>query len=221
MVLAEAISALTASVPPNCSVSSKRIVGLTTALLLIALSVDTPLAAVGMTESDRLAWYRTQANTRTAEAGNDYRKRKNLLRTVSVIRNAYPTSSALSSPKVPRHSTEWHLSSATSVNHQKRFAPQNVHLHLNRMSGPDSSNEQHLLCLLARTREGLERAPVRSFAHAGDFLWDNRSGSFERDEVIAKIREPLSVALNKQRQHRAWVGRRRLRTVTSFASLSR
>jgi lantibiotic biosynthesis protein len=136
---------------------------------LLALSVDRLLAALGMTESDRLVWYRSQVNARTAEAGNDYRKRKNLLRTV------------VGDPeRLPDEFRAIFTERATVLN---RMAPKlrkldksfealcssYVHLHLNRMSGPDSPNEQHMLRLLVRTREGLERAPVRSFAHAADF----------------------------------------------------
>lgn len=134
------------------------------------LSIDDLLAGLGLTEAERLQWYREQDMARQA-SGTEYRQRKAVLRTLlgdpdqllaepggAQIMDLFSNRrAALTQPaRQLRESMEsGHLTQLPAELYRSY-----VHLHCNRLLGSDWSTEQMVLGLLLRTREGLERAPA-------------------------------------------------------------
>lgn len=139
---------------------------------LLVLSIDDLLRSLGLNEAERLRWYRGQTNARAVEIGADYRQRKNLLRSV-VGQPGHFLAGLSSREEIATILAERSAALAGVVERLRELTREQsltqpietlcgsfVHLHLNRMSVPESPSEQRLLSLLLRTRESLEKAPV-------------------------------------------------------------
>ncbi len=142
-------------------------------IVLQALSVDSLLGALGADEEERLRWYRTQASGGGPEVGEDYRTRKPILRALigrpeeflSAVPDGAGIVSALSARRValgPAAQEMRVLAGEGRIDQPlDRLFASYVHLHLNRMGGSDHASEQRLLGLLSRTRDSLQKAPLR------------------------------------------------------------
>jgi len=138
--------------------------------MLAVLTVDDLLAALGLDEAERLAWYRAGVNARQ-EAGDEYRRRKVPLRQllgdpvgllaepggaeVARILAARRGALAPTALRLAELAQRGELSQAPATLYRSY-----VHLHLNRLVGIDGTAESRVLGLLLRTREGLARAPL-------------------------------------------------------------
>jgi len=138
---------------------------------LAVLSIDDLLASLGATENDRLKWYRVQVGSKNT-AGDEYRRRKEALRlllgdidqvwqhqggdAVARILAARREELAPVSHRLRTLADAGLLSQQTSSLWRSY-----VHLHCNRLLAGDWSAEQQVLGLLARTRYGLTKAPLR------------------------------------------------------------
>jgi thiopeptide-type bacteriocin biosynthesis protein len=136
---------------------------------LTVLSVDELLAALGLDVARRLALYRDAVATRH-ETGDEYRRRKQALRRilgnrrtgdddlhVLLARVLHVRETALAAPAQRLRA----LSAAGELTKPlERIFQSLVHVHCNRLLGGEPPTEQHVLGLLLRTREGLERAPL-------------------------------------------------------------
>ena len=143
---------------------------------LLAASVDLLLEGLGVNAAERLTWYRNHSNARASQVGNDYRKRKNVLRSVvghpqqflSSLKGGQGLVDVFAEREKLLAQITVGLSSLASgktlTQPLETLCSSFVHLHLNRMSSPDSPEEQHLLSLLCRTQESLEKAPLRGSA---------------------------------------------------------
>jgi len=141
-------------------------------IALLALSVDTLLGAIGFDEAERLKWYRSQTDARSAEIGAEFRQRKNVLRSVlgqpQQFLAGFPGGSAIASILARRQEELAPVARRLREIAEQKLLTQPleglcasyVHLHLNRMSSPGSPSEQRILSLLLRTRESLAKAPV-------------------------------------------------------------
>jgi thiopeptide-type bacteriocin biosynthesis protein len=138
---------------------------------LIVASIDDLLSAIGFGEDERLRWYRSQATSGRAEAGSEYRQRKaelrSLLGTPEFLANEPGGAEIASIFKARREalvSLSDHLRQLGGrgelLQSLDSLCSSFVHLHINRMGGIDPMPEQRLLCLLLRTREGLQKAPT-------------------------------------------------------------
>jgi thiopeptide-type bacteriocin biosynthesis protein len=139
-------------------------------MTLAILSIDDLLAGLGLTESDRLRWYKDQAMLRR-EAGQEYRQRKQTLRSLlgdPARLLAAPGGEAVAQVFAARREAlapvaqclyelieRGELSQPISKLYQSF-----VHLHCNRLLASDWALEQRLIGLLLRTREGLHTAPL-------------------------------------------------------------
>src|SRR5262249_10857213 len=119
---------------------------------------------------ERLRWYRSQATLGRAEAGSEYRRRKNELRTllgtpgslaaepggaeIADLFKARREALALVSGRLREVGDRGELGQSLSA-----LCASFVHLHVNRMGGLDPSSEQRILGLLLRAREGLQKTP--------------------------------------------------------------
>lgn len=142
---------------------------------LSALSIDNLLQDFGLSETDRLGWYRRHATMGDGELGADYRKRKVELRSLlgsqqeGHVDIPLDVSSALSQRRdalrpVALNFKELAGEGALSQSIDTLLASF-VHLHANRLMGVDSQPEQRTLSLLLRTRESLERSPLEKRLH--------------------------------------------------------
>jgi class I lanthipeptide synthase len=138
--------------------------------MLAVLTVDDLLAALGLDEAERLAWYGAGVTTRQ-EVGEEYRQRKVLLRQllgdprgllaqpggteVARILAARRRALAPTAQRLAELAQRGALSQAPAMLYRSY-----VHLHLNRLVGIDGTAEPRVLGLLLRTREGLARAPL-------------------------------------------------------------
>ncbi len=138
----------------------------------LALSIDNLLYGLGLSQADRLSWYRRQATPGAQDLGAEYRQRKPVLRSLFGQPEQYLTSqpgggqliSVLEERRkalTPPVQTLLQLADqgALCQSLDSLFASF-VHLHLNRLAGLDVQSEQRILSLLLRTREGLEKAPA-------------------------------------------------------------
>jgi thiopeptide-type bacteriocin biosynthesis protein len=137
---------------------------------LAVISIDKLLAGLGLSEAERIFWYRDRASSR-ATGGDEYRERKatlrrllgdpdalrdqpggdaliralecrmDELRPVAVRLKALAESGELSQPK-------------------SNLLSSFVHLHCNRLLASDRGSEELVLGLLARTAYGLQQAPL-------------------------------------------------------------
>jgi thiopeptide-type bacteriocin biosynthesis protein len=139
---------------------------------LAILSIDELLAGLGLSEAERLAWYRERVSSRST-AGDDYRRRKEPLRRLlgdpEYIRGA-PGGDALVRVLAVRSADLAEigrrldaLTAAGELSQPKSVLLRSyVHLHCNRLLAGDPSAEEQVLGLLARTRYGLQQAPYTS-----------------------------------------------------------
>jgi thiopeptide-type bacteriocin biosynthesis protein len=141
---------------------------------LAVLSIDDLLAGLGLTEADRLEWYRDQVVSRH-ETGPEYRQRKGTLRSLlgdpqslrtesggEAVARAFAARRAALAPVARRlgeSAERGELGQPRAILYGSF-----VHLHCNRLLGsPEDggSTEEEALGLLLRAREGLDRAPLQ------------------------------------------------------------
>jgi lantibiotic biosynthesis protein len=141
---------------------------------LAVLSIDDLLAGLGLTEADRLKWYRERVVSRH-ETGPDYRQRKGILRALlgnpqklqtesggEAIEQAFAARQAGLAP-VARRLGE--LAQRGELGQPRAMLYQSfVHMHCNRLLGSGQATEEQALGLLLRTREGLDKAPLQRLA---------------------------------------------------------
>lgn len=136
---------------------------------LAVLSIDDLLDALGLDAEERTEVYR-DAGAPSPEGGKDYRGRQRELRRLLGQSGAAdpPRGDALAAVLAARRAAlapaAAQLASLERDNLLGRPRAQlclsYVHLHVNRLLGPDPPQEHLVLELLLRTREGLARAPV-------------------------------------------------------------
>jgi thiopeptide-type bacteriocin biosynthesis protein len=138
---------------------------------LAILSVDDLLSSLGLSEAERLQWYKDQ-NAAWDEVGKAYRERKALLRALlgdperlpaepggAVVASVLAARRAALAPVADRLrdlADRGELTQKPSALYSSY-----VHLHLNRLLGSDGGSEREVLGLLLRTREGLDRTSGR------------------------------------------------------------
>jgi len=134
------------------------------------LSVDALLDGLGFDPAKRLDWYRGQVSAKHL-SGDDYRARQRALRLLLGDRaglRSEPGGEGLERILAARSAALASVGERLrelGMTHQldvplERLCESYVHLHCNRLLGVGSPTEQHVLGLLLRTLEGLERAPV-------------------------------------------------------------
>jgi thiopeptide-type bacteriocin biosynthesis protein len=138
---------------------------------IAVLAVDDLLAGVGLSEEERLDWYRERASL-SPDDGQDYRRRQERLRHLLGAPEALSTeadvgwvSDILAARRralapIPAQ-LEQLRAGGTLTQSRDALCRSYVHLHCNRLLGPDGPDEARVLALLRRTRESLARAPVR------------------------------------------------------------
>ena len=149
--------------------SSDGVLGMDLTALAV-LSVDDLLAALGAGEAERTEWYRNTAGPHLA-AGDEYRRRKDSLRSLlgdpegirsqrggDVVARAL-TARRRESEAAGRQLDELEVAGLLFQPKAQLFRSY-VHLHCNRLLGVDRMAEEQVLGLLARTRNGLSRAPL-------------------------------------------------------------
>jgi thiopeptide-type bacteriocin biosynthesis protein len=138
---------------------------------LAVLSIDDLLASLGLTEANRLKWYRDRVVSRH-ETGPEYRQRKKILRALlgnpqkvqtesggEAIEQAFAARQAGLAP-VARRLGE--LAERGELGQPRAMLYRSfVHMHCNRLLGSEQATEEQVLGLLLRTREGLDRAPLQ------------------------------------------------------------
>jgi len=139
---------------------------------LAMLSIDDLLASLRLTEADRLNWYRDRVVSRH-ETGPEYRQRKGLfLRTLlgnpqelqtesggEPMEQAFAARRAALAP-VARRLGE--LAEQGKLCQPRGMLYRSfVHMHCNRLLGSGQATEEQALGLLLRTREGLDKAPLK------------------------------------------------------------
>jgi thiopeptide-type bacteriocin biosynthesis protein len=138
---------------------------------LAIMRIDDLLAGLGAGEAEQLAWYRERVPSRNV-AGDEYRKRKDTLRKLlgdpEQIR-ARPGGDALArvfdARRIELARVRDELDALGSTGEllipKSTLFRSYVHLHCNRLFSIDRPAEDQILALLARTRDGLSRAPYR------------------------------------------------------------
>ena len=139
---------------------------------LTVLSIDDLLAGLGVSEQERLAWYRDHVSLSPAD-GHEFRRRQQQLRTLLGRGDALAQASGYE--PLPQIFDARRRALAPIAARLDSLARQNelsqpkaslwrsyVHLHCNRLLGTHSSLEERALQLLRRTREGLSRTPHQS-----------------------------------------------------------
>ncbi|HWC27363.1 MAG TPA: thiopeptide-type bacteriocin biosynthesis protein, partial [Solirubrobacteraceae bacterium] len=137
---------------------------------LAVLSVDALLEARGLAPAQRLEWYRGEVASRH-HSGDDYRARQSALRRLlgdPAGLAGEPAGTALErilaargAAIVPIGARLRELADGGELESSlERLCQSYVHLHCNRLLGAGPPTEQHVLGLLLRTRESLDRAPV-------------------------------------------------------------
>ncbi len=144
--------------------------------LLLALSVDDLLGSLGVDESSRLEWYKTQPGADSRDAGGEYRTLKNDLRmavgdsarwlsgkpygdVVNATLAARRDRLALCAARLADLAAARVLDRSIGT-----LCSSYVHLHLNRVGA--APIERALVGLLFRTRASLAKAPVSAAATA-------------------------------------------------------
>ncbi|HSK37712.1 MAG TPA: thiopeptide-type bacteriocin biosynthesis protein, partial [Actinomycetota bacterium] len=136
---------------------------------LAVLSTDDLLDALGLDPHRRLGWYGGRVADRRA-SGPEHRRRKAALR--PLVANPQRLVSFPGGRAVLNHLAERRAALAPVARRLTRLAADEehgpalhdlaasfVHLHCNRLLGPDPAAERLVLGLLLRTRESLDRAP--------------------------------------------------------------
>jgi len=138
---------------------------------LTILSVDDLLAGLGLTQPDRLRWYRDQVVSRR-ESGQEYRQRKQTLRSLlgdptrllaepggEVVAGVFEARRKALAPVAQRL---YALTKRGELGQPKsQLCRSFVHLHCNRLLASNWPVEQQLMGLLLRVQEGLEKAPLQ------------------------------------------------------------
>jgi thiopeptide-type bacteriocin biosynthesis protein len=135
------------------------------------LSVDSLLAALGLSEAARLEWYRGQGIARHL-SGPEYRQRKTALRALlgdPCRLLAEPSGAQLMEVFAARRAALARIAErlAELLEHDELGQAPSVlyrsfvHLHCNRLLGPDGPDEQQVIGLLVRTWQGLEREAAK------------------------------------------------------------
>lgn len=134
----------------------------------LAFTIDDLLAGLGLDESERLRWYRSQKTAGAPDTGAEYRQKKNALR--SVVGQPQQFFAALPGGTEALAAFAERREAFTRIGSQLRaqtdltkpldvLCSSFVHLHVNRMVPMDAAAEQRILSLLLRTRESLAKAP--------------------------------------------------------------
>jgi lantibiotic biosynthesis protein len=139
--------------------------------MLAVLSIDDLLAGLGLTEADRLEWYRDRVASRH-ETGPEYRQRIGPLR--SLLGDPRHLSAEPGGEAVVRMFSLRREALAPVAGCLEELAERGVlgqsraalyrsfvHLHCNRLLGTGQTTEEQALGLLLRTREGLDKAPLQ------------------------------------------------------------
>jgi thiopeptide-type bacteriocin biosynthesis protein len=137
---------------------------------LAVLSIDNLLADLGLSEAERLAWYRTRLPSKNT-SGEEYRRRQADLRALlgdpGHLRrqpggDALARILALRGHDLTSHAQQQsELTDAGEISQPAGALIRSyVHLHCNRLLGPDGPAEDQVIGLLQRTRYGLSRAPL-------------------------------------------------------------
>jgi thiopeptide-type bacteriocin biosynthesis protein len=138
---------------------------------LAVLTVDDLLEGLGLDPGRRLAWYGRRVSDRRA-AGPEHRRRKATLR--PLLADPDRLAAAAGGPEVLAHLAARRAALAPVAGRLaglaaagrlggrslEELAASFVHLHCNRLLGPDPATERLVLGLLLRTRESLDRAPL-------------------------------------------------------------
>src|SRR5262249_19136578 len=139
---------------------------------LVILSIDELLAGLGLSEEERLLWYRARVTSRSI-AGDEYRQRKNVLRQLlgdpEHIRGQ-AGGDALARGLAARREELAKIGRRLDGLTGEKELPQPkselcrsyVPLHCNRLLAGARPGEEHVLGLLSRTRYGLQQAPFFS-----------------------------------------------------------
>lgn len=139
---------------------------------LLVLTLDDLLDSVGLDATARLRWYRMQTGTDAPDVGTDYRRRKNVLRALLAdparFLASQPSGDHIASILSSRRSAVAPLGARLcELAAQGRLGrsidelcSSFLHLHLNRIGARQGPPEHHILGLLARTRDSLEKAPA-------------------------------------------------------------
>jgi thiopeptide-type bacteriocin biosynthesis protein len=138
---------------------------------LAVLSIDDLLASLGLSEADRLEWYRDRVVSRH-ETGPEYRQRKAILRELLGNPQDLQTESAneameqvFAARRAALASVARRLGELAERGELSQLPAMRyrsfVHMHCNRLLGCGQAPEERVLGLLLRTREGLDRAPLQ------------------------------------------------------------
>jgi lantibiotic biosynthesis protein len=144
---------------------------------LAILSIDNLLAGLGLTQADRLRWYRDQVVSRH-QTGQEYRQRKQTLRSLlgdptrllaepggEAVARVFGARREALAPVAKRL---YELTERGELGQPKSQLYQSfVHLHCNRLLGSGQTIEEQALGLLLRTREGLDKAPLQHPSSSG------------------------------------------------------
>ncbi len=137
---------------------------------LLVLTIDDLLSGLGLSEAQRLDWYKTQTNARTSDIGTEFRKRKEILRAalsdpasfLSESRGGSEIIETLTARRGALSEVGRQLSALKQDGLLSRSLDELcgsfVHLHLNRLATSQSPAEHHILGLLQRVRESLRSA---------------------------------------------------------------
>ena len=137
---------------------------------LAVLSIDNLLTGLGLSEAERLAWYRARLPSKTT-SGEEYRRRQVDLRALlgdpGHLRQQ-PGGDALTRIlAVRRYELTPHAKQLSELTDAGEISQpisalirSYVHLHCNRLLGPDGPAEDQIIGLLQRTRYGLSQAPL-------------------------------------------------------------
>ncbi|WP_327742796.1 lantibiotic dehydratase [Streptomyces europaeiscabiei] len=138
--------------------------------VLAILNIDDLLAGLGLSQSDRLAWYRDRV-TSTHESGPEYRQRKAVLRrlladpALYIRAGAATAASALDARRRQLTTVRARLDALQQTGELAlpltQLCASYVHLSCNRLLGPGWPSEEQTLGLLLRTQTALAHAPIR------------------------------------------------------------
>ena len=134
------------------------------------ISIDDLLAAAGLTEMQRLAWYAGRAKSRSF-GGDDFRQRKTVFR--AILGSPNGVKSLPGGELFARILTQRRLSlepattrliqleeRAELTKSRETILHGVVHMHCNRLAGNDWGVEERALAVLLRTRRSLKEAPL-------------------------------------------------------------
>jgi thiopeptide-type bacteriocin biosynthesis protein len=138
---------------------------------LAILSIDDLLADLGLSEPNRLRWYKDQVVSRH-ETGPEYRQRKKALRLLlgdprqllakpggGAVAGAFATRREAFAPLVQR--LDAFMEQGELGQPKSKLFQSFVHMHCNRLLGIGQATEEQALGLLLRAREGLDKAPLQ------------------------------------------------------------